>query len=117
MLEEKYVQPMALADRQEGDAQQLERVRDFNKQIEAHAAQRLAIAGHTAQQIIEGTPALRGSIEDRLLITDSRGQHKDRRSQKRLTAADIDALEVEAIEVPITAHGDSDTEEFNYSNF
>lgn len=117
MLEEKYVQPMALADRQEGDAQQLERVRTYNKQLETHTAERMALAFHTTQQIIEGTPALRGSIEDRLLITDSRGQHKDRRSQKRLTAADIDALEVEAIEVPITAHGDSDTEEFNYSNF
>ncbi len=117
MLEEKYVQPMALADRQEGDAQQLERVRTYNKQLEAHTAERMALAFHTTQQIIEGTPALRGSIEDRLLITDSRGQHKDRRSQKRLTAADIDALEVEAMEVPITAHGDSDTEEFNYSNF
>ena len=117
MLEEKYVQPMALADRQEGDAQQLERVRTYNKQQETHTAERMALAFHTTQQIIEGTPALRGSIEDRLLITDSRGQHKDRRSQKRLTAADIDALEVEAIEVPITAHGDSDTEEFNYSNF
>lgn len=117
MLEEKYVQPMALADRQEGDAQQLERVRTYNKQLETHTAERMALAFHTTQQIIEGTPALRGSIEDRLLITDSRGQHKDCRSQKRLTAADIDALEVEAIEVPITAHGDSDTEEFNYSNF
>lgn len=117
MLEEKYVQPMALADRQEGDAQQLERVRTYNKQLETHTAERMALAFHTTQQIIEGTPALRGSIEDRLLITDSRGQHKDRRSQKRLTAADIDALEVEAIEVPITAHGDSDTEEFNYNNF
>ena len=66
---------------------------------------------------IEGTPALRGSIEDRLLITDSRGQHKDNRSRKRLTAADIDALEVEAIEVPIVAVGDNDTDEFNYNNF
>lgn len=117
MLEEKYVQPMALADRQEGDAQQLERVRNFNKQLETHTAERMGLAFHTAQRIIEGTPALRGSVEDRLLITDSRGQHKDNRSRKRLTAADIDALEVEAIEVPITAHGDSDTEEFNYSNF
>lgn len=117
MLEEKYVQPMALADRREGDAAQLERVRNYNKQLESNTAERMALAYRTTQQLIESTPALRGSIEDRLLITDSRGQHKDRRSQKRLTAADIDALEVEAIEVPITAHGDSDTEEFNYSNF
>ncbi|MCM1234699.1 MAG: hypothetical protein NC489_31740 [Ruminococcus flavefaciens] len=117
VLEEKYVQPMALADRQPGDAEQLERVRAYNKQLEAQTAERMALAYHATEQLIAGTPALRGSIEDRLLITDSRGQHKDNRSRKRLTAADIDALEVEAVEVPIVQTGDSDTEEFNYSNF
>ncbi|MCM1380133.1 MAG: hypothetical protein NC190_08535 [Bacteroides sp.] len=117
IMEEKYVQPMALADRQPGDAEQLERVRTFNKQFEATTGSRLALANNTTKQIIMGTPALRGSVEDRLLITDSKGQHKDNRSRKRLTAADIDALEVEAVEVPIIQAGDSDTEEFNYSNF
>ncbi|MCM1446608.1 MAG: hypothetical protein NC044_09425, partial [Prevotella sp.] len=91
IMEEKYVQPMALADRQPGDAEQLERVRTFNKQFEATTGSRLALANNTTKQIIMGTPALRGSVEDRLLITDSKGQHKDNRSRKRLTAADIDA--------------------------
>lgn len=117
MLEEKYVQPMALADRREGDAEQLQRVRDFNKALEAHTAERRGRHFQAAEQVILGAPALRGSIEDRLLITDSRGQHKDRRSQKRLTAADINALEVEAIEVPITQQGDTNEYAFNYSNF
>lgn len=117
IMEEKYVQPMALADRQPGDAEQLERVRDFNKQFEATTGSRLALANNTTKQIIMGTPALRGSVEDRLLITDSRGQHKDNRSRKRLTAAEVEAIEVETIEVPIMQTGDSDTEEFNYSNF
>lgn len=117
IMEEKYVQPMALADRQPGDAEQLERVRDFNKQFEATTGSRLALANNTTKQIIMGTPALRGSVEDRLLITDSRGQHKDNRSRKRLTAAEVEAIEVETIEVPIVQTGDSDTEEFNYSNF
>ncbi|MDE6346386.1 MAG: hypothetical protein K2L55_06945 [Muribaculaceae bacterium] len=115
MMEEKYVQPMALADRKEGDAEQLERVRNYNKQLEAQTAERMALAYHTTEQLIAGTPALRGSIEDRLLITDSRGQHKDNRSRKRLTAADIDALEVEAVEVPIIQAGqnESDAESYN----
>lgn len=123
MLEEKYVQPMALADRSESDSRELQRVRDFNKQLETKTAERLAIAYQSTQQLIEATPALRGSIEDRLLITDSRGQHKNNRSRKRaragqaISSAEIEALEVEAIEVPITAHGDIDTEEFDYSNF
>ena len=41
MLEEKYVQPMALADRKPGDAEQLQRVRDFNKELEAETARRM----------------------------------------------------------------------------
>lgn len=117
MLEEKYVQPMALADRREGDAEQLQRVRDFNKALEAHTAERRGRHFQAAEQVILGAPALRGSVEDRLLITDSRGQHKDNRSRKRLTAADIDALDVEAIEVPISQPGDTNDYEFNYSNF
>lgn len=110
MLEEKYVQPMALADRKPGDAEQLERVRAYNKQLEAQTAERMALAYRTTEQLIAGTPALRGSIEDRLLITDSRGQHKDQRSRKRLTAADIDSLEVEAVEVPIIQQGQNTTD-------
>lgn len=117
MLEEKYVQPMALADRKPGDAEQLERVRDFNKALEALTAQRLGRHHQAAEQVILGAPALRGSIEDRLLITDSLGQHKDNRSRKRLTTAEIDALEVEPIEVPIMQQGDSNEEIFNYNNF
>lgn len=117
MLEEKYVQPMALADRKPGDAEQLERVRAYNKQLEARQAERLEIAHRGTAQIIAATPALRGSVEDKLLITDSRGQHKDNRSRKRLAAADIDALEVETVEVPIVQHGDSDPVTVNYDIF
>lgn len=117
VLEEKYVQPMALADRREGDAEQLQRVRDFNKELETYTAERMRRRYRAAEQVIQGAPALRGSVEDRLLLTDSRGQHKDNRSRKRLSAAEIDALEVEAIELPITQAGDTNEFEFDYSNF
>lgn len=117
MLEEKYVQPMALADRKPGDAEQLERVREYNRQLEARQAQQLAIAHGRTAELIAGTPALRGSVEDRLLITDSKGQHKDNRSRKRLGVADIEALEVETVEVPILQHGDSDPVNVNYNIF
>ena len=117
MMEEKYVQPMALADRSEADSRELQRVRDYNKALEARTAERMGAAYRRTEQIIAGTPSLRGSIEDRLLITDSRGQHKDRRSDKRLTATDIKALEVEAVEVPIYQPGDCDNETVNYNIF
>lgn len=97
MLEEKYVQPMALADRKEGDAEQLQRIREFNREMESHTAERLLQAYETTREIIAGAPALHGGIEDRLLITDSRGQHKDRRSAKRLKAAEVEAIEVNIV--------------------
>lgn len=113
MLEEKYVQPMALADRKPGDAEQLQRVHDYNKALEAETGRRLADHFEDARRVIEraaelpihGTPALGACIEDRLLLTDSRGQHKDNRSRKRLAAADIEALEVETVEIPVTRQG------------
>lgn len=114
MLEEKYVQPMALADRKPGDAEQLQRVHDYNKALEAETGRRLADHFEDARRVIEraaelpihGTPALGACIEDRLLLTDSRGQHKDNRSRKRLAAADIESLEVETVEIPVTRQGD-----------
>lgn len=119
MLEAKYVQPMALADRKPGDDEQLERVRDYNRRLESLTAERMALANRRTGEIIAATPALRGSIEDRLLITDSRGQHKDRRSRKRLAAADIEALEVEAVEVPIIQAGQdqSDAEAYKENRY
>lgn len=119
MLEEKYVQPMALADRKPGDAEQLERVRAYNKQLEARQAERLGAALRGTAEVIAGAPALRGSIEDRLLITDSHGQHKDRRSQKRLGETDIEALEVETVEMPIIQAGQNaaDTETYQTADY
>ena len=117
MLEQKYVQPMALADRKAGDAEQLARVRTYNKQLETLKAEQMALDYQRTEQLIAATPALRGSVEDRLLLTDSRGQHKNNRSRKRLAAADIEALEVETVEVPIIQHGDSDTETVSYNIF
>ena len=115
MLEEKYVQPMALADRSETDSQELKRVRDYNKALEAETGRRLSDHYEAARRVIEraaelpihGTPALGACLEDRLLLTDSRGQHKDNRSRKRLATADIEALDVETIEVPVARQGDA----------
>jgi hypothetical protein len=84
MLEQKYVQPMALADRKEGDGGQLARVNQFNRDLEAEI-----IARHQrASDVIEANldPTL-----SKLLLCDSDGQHKDRRNAARTT--DIAALD------------------------
>ncbi len=124
MLEEKYVQPMALADRKPGDAEQLQRVRDYNKALEAETARRMGDHFAGARRVIERaeelpiyqTPALGSCMEDRLMRTDSRGQHKDNRSRNRLAAADIEALEVETVEIPVTRQGD-DVEAYKVTDY
>ncbi|MBD5343417.1 MAG: hypothetical protein HDR90_00310 [Bacteroides sp.] len=118
IMEEKYVQPMALADRSEADSRELQRVRDYNKALEARTAERMGAAYRRTEQIIAGTPALRGSIEDRLLITDSRGQHKDRRSEKRGEVyAQLTEADIATVEIPILQPGDCVNETVNYDIF
>lgn len=82
MLEEKYVQPMALADRREGDRAELDRVLDFNRRQENRITERLGGYLDTAAALIDNTKAL--DTLQKLMITDSRGQHKDRRNDARL---------------------------------
>jgi hypothetical protein len=45
VLEEKHIQPMALVERQDGDAEALQRVRDYNKSLEAYVTEVRAHAG------------------------------------------------------------------------
>lgn len=113
MLSEKYTQPMALADRKEGDAEELARVRAFNRSLENHVTERLAIAHASSRQVIEALP--QNDTLHRLLICDSRGRHKDQRSQARKKQIDVEALEVKTIEVPITNRDNE--EEDDYSIF
>ncbi|MBQ9357524.1 MAG: hypothetical protein IJT98_09595, partial [Prevotella sp.] len=105
MLEEKYVQPMALADRKEGDAQQLERVRSYNKQLEQHVTDRQAEAWQTIEQLAERNPEL--DVLRRFCLLDSRGQHKLPKAQARLTSKQIEALEVQTVDVPLCGRGET----------
>lgn len=104
LLEEKYVQPMALADRKEGDAEQLARVHRFNDELNRRQQLQFAtIAAHA-------TPLLGGKCFAELenpdggnelakaLITDGRGQHKANRAKIRRRA--VDAVDTDFEEVP-----------------
>jgi len=93
MLEEKYVQPMALADRKEGDAEQLRRVLDFNRRQENRIVDELGGYIETAAGLLENNTAL--STLQKLMITDSRGQHKDRRNAARLAISAREVFEPE----------------------
>lgn len=83
MLEEKYVQPMALYDRKEGDAGQLALVDKFNKNLEDTIIDRNIKHDRIVDQLFNQTPALNGTLS-KMVLTDSLGQHKDQRNRERL---------------------------------
>ena len=84
VLEEKYIQPMALAERTEGDAAELKRVMDFNRRKEKELTDEMNGYRQTAWDMIGDTTL------GKLLITDSRGQHKLPKAKARLAAASVE---------------------------
>lgn len=81
MLDEKYVQPMALMDRKAGDGAELQRVADFNKRMIATATARRIEADTCTENLLLGVgidPKL-----SQMIITDARGQHKNQRNALR----------------------------------
>lgn len=83
LLEEKHLQPMALADRRPGDAEELQRVKDFNDGLKRHIIE----FNKQAREIVNDSLLCHPDFNNpyaKSLITDSRGQHKDRRDQCRL---------------------------------
>lgn len=92
MLERKHVQPMALAERTEGDAEQLARVQQFNKQLEGDLTERLALAQGKVDQLFNDNPQL--DVATRLLLCDSRGQNKNNKQTRRLQAHEVEDVEV-----------------------
>ena len=110
MLERKHVQPMALADRREGDAEQLARVQEFNKQLENGITERLALASNKVEQLFNDNPQL--GVAARLLLCDSRGQNKNHKQTRRLQAheiEDIEAIEIATVRRPALQIKDEDT--------
>lgn len=78
VLEEKYVQPMALADRKPGDSDQLQRVREYNKALEGKVIETRSKSAELVRATLASNPALEDTTLRKLLIVDSKGQHKNR---------------------------------------
>lgn len=96
LLDAKHDQPMALQDRKEGDAEELQRVFDFNEKVEMEVKETLIEAHRTTEKLITGHSEMK-SLLGRLLIVDSRGNHKDRRSE---ALEEVDFEEVKYEESP-----------------
>lgn len=112
MLERKYVQPMALAERKEGDAAQLERVNDFNRQLEIKITEQLALSHKKVEQLFNDNPQL--DVSTRLLLCDSKGQNKNNKQTRRLQAHEVE--DVTAIEVSTVKRAVPQLEDDNIAN-
>jgi hypothetical protein len=96
MLEEKYVQPMALADRTDGDALQLARVNQFNKAVKEDIINQLGEAHDRVIDLFNENPQIDETLS-KLILVDSRGQHKNQRN--RLRAAQVEEIEEASYEI------------------
>ena len=83
MLREKYIQPMALYDRKEGDAEQLHKVWAYNDEVEDYITEERANSSRIVNNLFAENTALEDTLAKHLL-TDSLGQHKNQKSKARL---------------------------------
>jgi hypothetical protein len=105
MLEQKYEQPMALADRRDGDSAQLARVNEFNRKLEQKVTDEITTAQQITQNLFNENLQLDTTLS-RLVLCDSNGQHKDRRNEKKIAARrknieDVEIVTVNSIDVPL----------------
>lgn len=82
ILEQKHIQPMALYDRKEGDAEELQKVFDFNKKMEQAIIDKTEKNHEILQELYAENPQL--EVLQKMLIADSNGQHKQQKNQHRL---------------------------------
>lgn len=85
LLTSKHLQPMALYDRKEGDAAQLQSVFEYNKQLKSNVTDHLIESDNTLIAFYEKNPEL--ELLNKLLITDSNGQHKLQKQNAQKTVA------------------------------
>ncbi|WP_353123710.1 hypothetical protein [Dysgonomonas capnocytophagoides] len=76
MVEEKYVQPMALKDRKDGDSDELQRIFNFNKADREYITEERKKGAEIVQQLFVENKELDGGTLAKVMLTDSRGQHK-----------------------------------------
>ncbi|WP_165027223.1 hypothetical protein [Dysgonomonas sp. ZJ279] len=89
VLEEKYLQPMALHDRKEGDAAALARIGAFNEGAIAYITEQRAITGDKVRELFDGNPQLNETAA-KLMLVDSMGRNKIYKQPRELPAQPAD---------------------------
>lgn len=85
VLEEKYIQPMALYDQEQQDVNERQKVFDFNKNLNNQVLQRNTDRSQILDDFFDSNPQL--DTLRKLMISDSNGQHKDQKSAERIENA------------------------------
>ena len=96
VCERKHEQPMALADRQAGDSEQLTRVRQYNRELKEMVMERNE-EDYTAVRSLMEEVGKDELMLTKVLLTDSQGRHKDRRNQARLGGSEKLRVESEKL--------------------
>ena len=84
LLTEKYVQPMALRERKDGDSEQLQLVRGYNRDVKARIIEGMTKDADCVNELFESNPRLNNTLA-KLVLVDSNGQHKDNKAAARLS--------------------------------
>lgn len=101
ILEDKYIQPMALHERQDGDAEALQLVSNYNKQLEETIINRGVENRLKLDELFNSHPQLHDTLT-KLILTDSAGQHKDNRNNSRMLQ-NANTLEIKAARKQVKA--------------
>ncbi len=96
-LTEKYVQPMALYDRQDGDSEQLQLVRGFNRTLKADIMEGVNEDRNVVEELFQNN-LLEGTLT-KLILCDSNGQHKDNKNAARLNGKAVKLLEKQNVKI------------------
>lgn len=113
VLEQKYIQPMALAERKEDDAKHLQEVKSFNSDVMKYITEERQENAEILETLFQ-RPELKDTLA-KLILVDSRGQHKDRKNDNRLAEKSKQLVQKQTIEIEATTI-QSFTEEINQFN-
>jgi hypothetical protein len=83
VLQEKYIGSMAIADHNEDDGWQRQKIKDYNNTAIKYITDTREENANVLDQFFNQNPLLNDTLAKHLL-TDSRGQHKDNKSRERL---------------------------------
>ena len=83
LLQEKHIQSMSIAERNDNDAEQLKMVNDYNRETVKYITDTRAENADVLDHFFTQNPMLNDTLAKHLLV-DSRGQHKDQRNNERL---------------------------------